>query len=42
MREFLTSNQFGNIEFNQNRALRESITKRWESVGMTDGLTGVI
>ena len=42
MREFLTSNQFGHIEFNQNRALRESITKRWESVGMTDGLTGVI
>lgn len=42
MREFLTSGQVGNIELNEQKKLRKTITERWDRVGMTDGLTGVI
>ena len=42
MREFLTSGQVGQIELNENRKLRNLVTERWDKLGMTEGLTGVI
>ena len=42
MREFLTSGQVGQIELNENRKLRKLVTERWDKLGMTEGLTGVI
>ena len=42
MREFLTSGQVGNIELNENMQIRKKINERWEALGMTDGLKGVI
>ena len=42
MREFLTSGQVGNIELNENKEIRKKINERWDALGMTDGLKGVI
>lgn len=42
MREFLTSGQVGNIEMNAQKQIRESIQKRWDSLGFTEGLEGNI
>lgn len=42
MREFLASGNVGNIEFNQQKRIREEIQKRWDSLGLTDGLQGHI
>jgi hypothetical protein len=42
MREFLSSGQVGNIELNEQRRIRESIQKRWDSLGFTEGLEGTI
>ena len=42
MREFLTSGQVGNIELNENRKVRQIVTERWDKLGMTDGLKGII
>lgn len=42
MREFLTSGQVGNIELNEQKRIRKEINERWDRLGMTDGLKGVI
>ena len=42
MREFLNSGQVGTIELNEQKRIREQITNRWDSLGMTDGLKGVV
>ena len=42
MREFLTSGQVGKIELNENMQIRKKINERWDALGMTDGLKGVI
>ena len=42
MREFLTSGQVGKIELNEQRRIRKEITDRWSSLGMTDGLKGLV
>lgn len=42
MREFLTSGQVGNIELNAQRKIREDIQNRWDQLGFTEGLDGVI
>ena len=42
MREFLQSGQVGNIELNEQRRIRKAISDRWDSLGMTDGLKGVM
>jgi len=42
MREFLTSGQVGTIELNEQKRIRESIQKRWDSLGFTEGLEGTI
>ena len=42
MREFLTSGQVGNIELNEQKRIRQEINKRWDALGMTEGLKGVI
>ena len=42
MREFLTSGQVGNIELNEQKRMRKEINERWDSLGMTDGLRGVV
>ena len=42
MREFLTSGQVGNIGLNENKQIRKKINERWDALGMTDGLKGVI
>ena len=41
MREFLTSG-VGNIEYNAQKQIRESVMKRWEDLGFTEGLNGAI
>ena len=38
MKEFLTSNIVGNIEYNAQRKIREDIQKRWDDLGFTEGL----
>lgn len=38
MREFLTSGVVGNIEYDAQKQIRESIQNRWESLGFTEGL----
>ena len=38
MKEFLTSNIVGNIEYNAQRRIREDIQKRWDDLGFTEGL----
>ena len=40
--EFLTSGQVGKIELNEQRRIRQQINERWDRLGMTDGLKGVI
>lgn len=42
MREFLTSGQVGNIELNEQRRIRQEINRRWDALGMTEGLKGVV
>ena len=42
MREFLNSGEIGNIELNEQRRIRKEINERWDRLGMTDGLKGVI
>jgi len=42
MIDFLKSGKVGNIELNENRALREAIINRWDALGMTEGLQGNI
>ena len=41
MREFLTSG-VGNIEYDTQRQIRESVMKRWDDLGFTEGLNGSI
>ena len=38
MKEFLSSGVVGNIEFNAQKQIRESIVNRWEQLGFTEGL----
>jgi len=38
MKEFLSSGVVGNIEYNAQQQIRESIQKRWDSLGFTEGL----
>ena len=38
MREFLNSGVIGNIEYNAQKQIRESIEKRWSDLGFTEGL----
>ena len=40
MREFLASGQFGSIELNEQKLIREKIANRWSEVGFLDGLNG--
>ena len=42
MREFLTSGQVGQIELNEQRKIRQQITERWDKLGMTEGLKGLV
>ena len=42
MREFLTSGQVGKIELNEQKRIRQEINKRWDALGMTEGLKGVV
>lgn len=42
MREFLTSGLVGNIELDAQKKIRESIQKRWDELGFTDGLYGTL
>lgn len=42
MREFLTSGQVGQIELNEQRRIRQEISKRWDALGMTEGLKGAV
>lgn len=42
MRELLTSGAVGNIEFNAQKKIREDIQKRWQNLGLLDGLKGHI
>lgn len=42
MREFLTSGQFGQIELNEQKRIRKEINERWDALGMTEGLKGVV
>lgn len=42
MREFLASGQVGNIELNEQKRIRQEITNRWDSLGMTEGLKGTV
>lgn len=38
MKEFLSSGVVGNIEYNTQRQIRESIVDRWDKLGFTEGL----
>ena len=38
MKEFLSSGVVGNIEYNEQKKIRESIQNRWEQLGFTEGL----
>lgn len=38
MKEFLSSGVVGNIEYNAQKQIRESIQNRWDQLGFTDGL----
>ena len=42
MRELLTSGAVGNIELNAQKKIREDIQKRWEGLGLLEGLQGHI
>ena len=40
MKELLTSGKVGNIELNAQKKIREDIQKRWERIGLVEGLEG--
>ena len=42
MREFLASGQVGQIELNEQKKMRQVVAERWDRLGMTEGLTGVV
>ena len=42
MREFLKSGQVGTIELNEQKRIRKEISDRWSSLGMTEGLKGIV
>jgi len=42
MREFLTSGKVGNIELNEQKRIRKEINERWDALGMTEGLKGIV
>ena len=42
MKEFLKSGAVGNIELNEQKRIRTEITNRWSSLGMTEGLKGIV
>lgn len=42
MRELLNSGVVGNVELNAQKKIREDIQKRWEKLGLLDGLQGHI
>lgn len=42
MREFLKSGAVGNIELNEQKRIRKEISDRWSSLGMTEGLKGIV
>jgi hypothetical protein len=42
MVDFLKSGQVGNIELNEQRKMRTEIANRWDNLGMTEGLVGVV
>ncbi len=42
MKEFLTSGQIGTIELDESRKIRNQITERWDRLGMTEGLKGLV
>lgn len=42
MKEFLTSGQVGQIELNEQRRIRQQITERWDRLGLTEGLSGIM
>ena len=41
-RAFLRSGQVGEVELNEMRRIRKAVTERWDNLGMTDGLKGVV
>ena len=42
MENFLRQGIVGNIELNEQKRIRETINNRWEQIGLTAGLPGVI
>lgn len=40
--DFLRSGLVGNIELNEQKRIRKEINERWDSLGMTEGLKGVV
>lgn len=42
MIEFLASGQVGKIQLNEQKRIREEINNRWDKLGMTEGLKGVV
>jgi hypothetical protein len=40
MKDLLTSGKVGNIELNAQKKIREDVQKRWERIGLVDGLEG--
>ena len=42
MKEFLKSGAVGTIELNEQKRIRKEITNRWASLGMTEGLKGIV
>ena len=42
MKEFLKSGAVGTIELNEQKRIRKEITNRWSSLGMTEGLKGIV
>lgn len=42
MRDFLASGQVGQIELNEQKRVRQLVTERWDNLGMTEGLKGVV
>ena len=41
-RAFLKSGQVGEIELDEMRRIRKAVTERWDKLGMTDGLKGIV
>ena len=42
MADFLSSDVIGNIELNEQRRIRKTITERWNQLGFLDGLEGTL